>query len=421
MRNTDVAIIGAGPYGLSIAAHLKHLGVQFRIVGHPMHTWLNHMPKGMHLKSEGFASCLYDPESKFTLETYCKEKGIPYGKLGKPVPLDVFSAYGLEFQKRFVPQLEDQLATAVEKTPDGFRVVLEDGTSFLSRKVVLAVGLTHYDSVPPLFSGIPERFASHSSKHSAVDKFSGKDVVVIGGGASAVDLAALLYQVGARVNVLARKSRFRFHDPPANFDPSLLDQLRNPITGIGPGWELFFYSNAPLLFRLLPVETRLERVRKVLGPAPCWFTKEQVVGKVQLHVSTTVTSAKVENGKVSLQIVDGQGQESALVADHVIAATGYKVSLKRLEFLNEELRSKIHSVEDTPILSSNFESSIPGLYFVGVSAANSFGPLLRFAFGAGFTSKRLANHLAKLKQSPQLTKSEHSSVETEEPDEVNVR
>src|SRR5262245_36843024 len=95
MSMCDVAIVGAGPYGLSIAAHLKALGIDFRIFGKPMHTWQTHMPKGMKLKSEGFASLLYDPGSTFTLETYCKEKRIPYSPIGLPVPLEVFSAYGL--------------------------------------------------------------------------------------------------------------------------------------------------------------------------------------------------------------------------------------------------------------------------------------------------------------------------------------
>ena len=75
---TQVAIIGAGPYGLSIAAHLRSLGIPFRIFGTPVDTWRRHMPAGMSLKSDGFASCLSDPDDKGTLEAYCAERGIPY-------------------------------------------------------------------------------------------------------------------------------------------------------------------------------------------------------------------------------------------------------------------------------------------------------------------------------------------------------
>src|SRR5580704_12695153 len=99
MSKCRVAIIGAGPYGLSIAAHLKACGVDFRIFGSPMHTWTTQMPEGMRLKSEGFASSLYAPDSAFTLRDYCREQCIPYADLGLPVPLETFVAYGLRFQK----------------------------------------------------------------------------------------------------------------------------------------------------------------------------------------------------------------------------------------------------------------------------------------------------------------------------------
>ena len=113
---TDVAIIGAGPYGLSIAAHLKARGIRFRIFGKAMHAWLAHMPKGMRLKSEGFASCLYDPDSTFTLAKFCEREGLPYADLGVPPPLEVFSSYGLEFQKRFVPELEDKFVVSAARS-----------------------------------------------------------------------------------------------------------------------------------------------------------------------------------------------------------------------------------------------------------------------------------------------------------------
>jgi thioredoxin reductase len=420
MIDCDVAIIGAGPYGLSIAAHLKESGVNFRIFGHPMQTWRTHMPKGMRLKSEAFASSLYDPGSTFTLEVYCKENGIPYRHRGQPVPLEVFTAYGLDFQRRFVPELEEKLVTQLRRFPRGFRIQLEDGEILTARCAVVAVGLTHYAFLPPELAGLPEAFVTHSSKHSELAKFRGRDVAIVGAGASALDLAALLHQAGARVQVLTRQPTIRFHDPPGKRGPSLLDQLRNPLTGLGSGWQLFFYVNAPLLFRQLPLKLRLDRVKRVLGPAACWFVKEQVVGKVVLLTDFEISAARLANEKVDLQLIDGKGAVKTITVDHVIAATGYRVDLRRLGFLHEDLRATLKSVEHTPVLSSNFESSVPGLYFVGASAANTFGPLLRFAFGARFTSHRLAKHLAKSAAFATST-GKGAREEILEQDEVSVR
>jgi cation diffusion facilitator CzcD-associated flavoprotein CzcO len=421
MAQCDVAIIGAGPYGLSIAAHLRALGVDFRIFGNPMHTWLTHMPKGMRLKSEGFASSLYDPNSTFTLQAYCKEKGIAYSDIGLPVPLEVFASYGLEFQRRFVPELENKLVTSLKRSGHGFRVGLEDGETISARRVVTAVGLTHYRYVPPNLAALEGEFVTHSSRHNTVDKFKGREVAIVGAGASALDLAALLYQAGAHVQVVARKPVIRFHDPPENTEPSWFDRLRNPVTGIGPGWKLFLCTNAPLVFRQMPQEFRLAKVRQVLGPAPCWFTKAEVVGKIPLNVGVTVTDVKVHNGQVSLQLTDSAGTQKSLTADHVIAATGYRVDLRRLAHMDSDLQAGIRSVEHTPVLSSNFESSVPGLYFVGASAANTFGPLLRFAFGAGFTSRRLSRHLAKSRDGLQVSREPKANVEATNRDEVAVR
>ena len=421
MNQCDVAIIGAGPYGLSIAAHLRTLGVDFRIFGSPMHTWLTHMPKGMRLKSEGFASSLYDPGSTFTLEVYCKEKGIPYGRLGRPVPLEVFTAYGLEFQKRFVPNLENKMVESLKRSGDGFELGLDSGETLTARRVVMAVGLTHYSNFPAELAGLPPSLVSHSSKHSTVDQFRGREVAILGAGASALDLAALLNQAGARVQVLSRKPVIKFHDPPEKLEFSFFDQLRNPITGIGPGWKLFWCANTPLLFRQMPLKFRLDKVKSILGPAPCWFIKEEIIGKVQLLVDVSISEAKVQEGRVCLQLTDSAGTRKSVTVDHVIAATGYKVKLQRLVFMDAQLQSAIRSVEDTPVLSSNFQSTVPGLYFVGASAANTFGPLLRFAFGAGFTAGRLSKHLAKSAIRRPATDRSSSEIEASDRDEVGVR
>jgi thioredoxin reductase len=395
MKNCNVAIIGAGPFGLSIAAYLKAHKVDFRIFGSPMHTWMTQMPKGMRLKSEGFASSLYDPESSFTLRHYCQERNIPYADIGLPVPLETFTAYGLEFQKRLVPELENKIVTSVERATGGFRIGLQDGEVFFANRVVVAVGICHFGYVPPVLATLPEEFITHSSGHRDVDHFKGREIAVVGAGASALDLAALLHEAGASVQLIARRTAIRFHDPPSKTPPTLSARLRRPMTGIGPGWKLFFCANAPWAFHRLPKRYRVESVKKILGPAPGWFIKEQVVGKMPFHLGTSIEKASVKNGRVHLDLTNGNNTRKSIVADHVIAATGYRVDLERLKFLNSELQSDIRTVEHAPLLSSNFESSVPGLYFVGTSAANAFGPVMRFAFGAGYTAGHLSGHLAR--------------------------
>ena len=391
----ETAIVGAGPYGLSIAAHFRRRGIPFRIFGRPMDSWLNHMPKGMMLKSDGFASDIYDPEKAFTLRQFCAERGIKYADTGVPVQLDTFSAYGLAFRDRLVPELEDKLVASVDRAPGGFLLRLEDGETFQARKVVLAVGITHFEHVPENLAHLPAEFFSHSARHREVAPFRGRSVVVIGGGASALDLAGLLREAGADVQMVTRAGELHFHSQPTGKPRSWWQQIRHPQSGLGPGTRSRFYADAPGAFHYLPEGLRLYIVGKALGPSGGWFIRDKVIGKLPLHLGCTPQSAEVQNGKVHLNVRAADGSQSEIVTEHVIAATGYKVDMERLKFLNPEIRSKIKTLNKAPVLSSNFESSVPGLYFGGVAAANSFGPVMRFAFGAGFAARTITGGVAK--------------------------
>lgn len=386
----EVAIVGAGPYGLSIASFLAARGVRFRVFGQPMIAWSHQMPKGMRLKSEGFASSLADPKDEFTLAEYCKQEGVPYQDMHRPVPLETFVNYGLAFQKKFVPNLETTLVESIRPVTGGFELRLADGELVFARKVIMAVGITKFAHLPSVFSGITTDLVSHSSAHSDLERFKGREVAVVGAGASALDLAALLRQAGASVQVIARSSAVHFHNPPG--PPSLRDRLFHPATGIGTGIDKCFYVTVPHIFRWLPEKLRLDRMHKTLGPAPGWFVRDEVVGKVPIHLNTNVTRAWVENDQVNLELTDGN-QSQVLRFEHVIAATGYQVDVERLSILSPELRRNIRLTEKSPLLSAHFESSVKGLYFVGVAAANTFGPVMRFAFGARYTARRLSKHL----------------------------
>ncbi len=391
----DVAVIGAGPYGLSVAAHCRRLGIAFRIFGHPMDSWLAHMPKGMMLKSDGFASNIYDPESEFSLARFCAERRIEYGDTGIPVRLETFTAYGLAFQQRMVPMLEDKLVSSVERLPDAFLLRLEDGETLKARRVVLAVGITHFEHVPDNLAHLPQQFLSHSGRHQELEPFRGRDVVVIGSGASALDVAGLLSDVGAKPQLVSRSKELRFHSQPTGKPRSLWQRIRHPQSGLGPGIRSRFFANAPLAFHYLPERLRLKTVRKALGPSGGWFSRDKVIGRVPLRLGHVPVRADVQDGMVRLSLSGPDGTASEITADHIIAATGYRVDIGRLEFLSPRIRSTLKAVNKTPILSSSFESSVPGLYFVGIAAANSFGPVMRFACGAGFAAKHVSNALTK--------------------------
>jgi cation diffusion facilitator CzcD-associated flavoprotein CzcO len=394
VTTTDIAVIGAGPYGLSLAAHLRGRGQNVRIFGSPMDSWAHHMPQGMHLKSEGFASDLYDPEAELTLKAYCATRNIPYADIGLPVAIETFIAYGLEFQRRFVPELENVQIASLTQSAQDFELITSQGETLRARRVVVAAGIVKFAYLPPVLAAIAGPMVSHSSQHSDLGEFKGRKVAVLGAGASAVDIAALLQQVGAEVELIARRQTILFHDPPQEPRP-LLQRLKAPRSGLGIGWRSRLCTDIPLVFHALPQSLRVRAVQRHLGPAPCWFVRDAVAGRLPMRLGTTLAGAQIHAACVRLVLTQPGRDDTQVEADHVIAATGYRADVSRLPFINQTLQARINRVEGAPALNRHFESSVSGLYFVGAAAANSFGPLLRFAFGAKFAAKRVAARLAR--------------------------
>ena len=349
----------------------------------------------MHLKSEGFASNLCDPEGSFTLKAYCAEQAIPYADIGVPVAVETFVAYGLEFQRRFVPELENVQVTSLKHSTRGhFELTTAAGGAVQARRVVVATGIVSFAYLPPSLATIPAAMCSHSSQHNDLRGFRDRRVAVLGAGASALDIAALLLQAGADVELVARRPTIPFHDPPNEPRP-WLQRLKAPRSGLGTGWRSRMCTDLPLVFHAMPRSLRVRAVARHLGPAPCWFVRDAVEGRVPMHLGVTIAESRAHQGRARLVLRKSGQDDQPLDVDHVIAATGYKPAVSRLSFMDESLRARLEQVQEAPALNRYFESSVAGLYFVGVAAANSFGPLLRFAYGAKFATERVGARLTR--------------------------
>ena len=218
---------------------------------------------------------------------------------------------------------------------------------------------------------------------------------MIGAGSSASDLAGLLHENGANVRLIARRKSLLFHTKTETGKRrSLWQQIRHPSSGLGPGIRSRLFSDAPQLFRYLPERLRLHIVRTHLGPSGGWFARDKVMGHVPLLLGYTVEKAHAQERGVKLELRATDGTTQVIETNHVIAATGYKVDVDRLRFLSADIRSALRTVERAPLLTSKFESSVPGLYFIGLASANTFGPLVRFAYGAQFSARHLSLALA---------------------------
>lgn len=384
---TDVVVLGAGPYGLSAAAHLNACGLNVRVFGETMSFWDRHMPEGMCLRSPWEASQLSDPGKALTIDAF---EVAMSGPVSRPIPIRRFIAYGRWFQSRAVPNLEQRKVTEIERDRPGFRVALADGEVVRCRRVIIAGGIGPFAVRPPQFAGIPLDLASHSSEQRDLARFREKRVVVIGGGQSALESAALLHERQADVELIVRNSAvyWTWQRPWLHtFRP--VGALLYAWPDVGPA----FISHAvakPSLYRSLPRRVQDSWRFKSLRPNGVGWLKPRL-GDVRISPGRDVRSAAIRGKRLELKLSDGSERS----VDHVLMATGYRVNVRKYEFLSALLRSALSLVDGCPVLTSGFESSVSGLHFLGAPAMWSFGPLMRFVAGADFAARTMTKAVVR--------------------------
>ena len=383
--NDTTVVIGAGPYGLSVAAHLKERGVPVLVFGKPMEFWQN-MPAKMYLKSVWTASTFSDLTGKYSLNQYTIATKTPRQE---PIPLPYFLAYGAWFQEQTAPDVDQTYVQLLSRDGKGFHLDLADGRSVKASRVVVATGITLFTYVPDFARDLPPTLASHTQFHKDFSPFKGKNVAVIGSGQSGLETAALLHEVGAEVELIARgpviwidrrlyrstgAARHLFY-PPSDVGPPGLNQL----------------TARPLLYRLLPDKTRDTLARRAIRPAGADWLRERVEEQVKITPSTQIISATPQGRGVCLKLSDGTTRE----IDYLFLGTGFRPNLHKLPFLDASLQEQVQDNTGFPILSQEFESSVSGLHFAGALGGFTFGPICRFVAGSPIAAQQIGRHAAR--------------------------
>jgi cation diffusion facilitator CzcD-associated flavoprotein CzcO len=366
---------------MSIAAHLRTAGIPHEIFGSPFESWRQFMPNGMVLKSERFASNLWDSKRIFTFESYCRSHNLSYQPVGDPLPLSLFLRYGEWFRENTAPNLHEVKVVNIQHISKNFQLDLADGRTLTSRRIVLATGHMAYRVVPSPLAELSEPQVMHSTGIGDVARYAGRRIIIIGGGQSALETAALLHESGAHVRILARRSRIEWNAP--SQPRAFLKRLISPDAGIASGWKSYAISEFPRTFRWrFPPTKRHRFVATSYGPSGAWWLRQRVDGRIDISTNTTVEDASEHAGLVTLEIAAPSGRHE-VTADHVILATGFRVDIDQLKFLDPDLRQSIRREgAGIPALNSHLETSVPGLTIVGIASAPIFGPIMRFMYGA---------------------------------------
>jgi thioredoxin reductase len=388
-----VAIIGAGPYALSLASHLAAQNVEHRIFGRPMSFWSQIAESGneRYLKSYCFGTNISSPKSGFSFADYSRPRQL---ETFEPCSIGHFASYGRWFQKTNVNWVEPVDAVQIERPDDEFLITLENGERFSAAHVVMATGLSRFSRIPEVLTPLPSARVSHTSKITKFANFKGQDVAVIGGGQSALEAAALLHEAGARPQLVVRKEALRWQTRVSQ-SRSFWRRLRSPISGLGSGPVAWALTHLPGVIHFLPEALRTRFVQNHLAAEGAWWLRGRVENLMPIHTGTTVIAANETADRIILRLRDAKdGRERQIAVDHVIAGTGYDVDVDRLDVLHDKIRRGIGRLWRAPSLNCFFESSVPGLAFIGPASAMSFGPLFRFVVGADYAARIVSTDIA---------------------------
>lgn len=382
----EVAVIGAGPHGLSAATHLRRARVQAAVFGVPMGFW-KAMPEGMLLRSNMSATSMIETVGPLSLPAYAEAIG---AQVEQPVPLGDFIAYGSWVQRMAVPDVDERAVTALERTSSGFSLDLDDGQRVAARRVVIACGIAPFERLPQGFEHLPRERISHTAHHHDLRAFDGRRVAVVGGGQSAFESAVLMQERGAaEVEVLVRGDAIvwlRGHGVKKAL--GRLGPIVYAPTDVGPLWYSRLVEK-PDLFRHLPRDAQTRIAKRSIRPACSHFVRVRL-DQVRVSTGVEVVGAQVDGGALRLSLSDGSARE----VDHLMFGTGYKVDVARYAFLGGDILGDLRQADGYPVLSRGLESSVPGLHFVGAPAAWSFGPIMRFVSGSWYAGRAVAREIA---------------------------
>ena len=324
MRQYPVAVIGAGPYGLAVAAHLLDRGIPTIVFGKTMAFW-ERMPTGMFLKSVWSASSIADPHGQYSLDRYVATTGYRYQE---PIPLSDFVDYGRWVQRNTAPEIDPTFVRSLSRDGKLFRLELEDGRSITTGSVVVATGIQSYAFLPDFARDLPPTLATHTQDHTEFSRFAGKQVAVLGRGQSAVQTAAFLHEAGADVEVIAR-GPIIWIQRKLYERGGIARRIFYTPSDVGPpglNWVIQF----PSLYFQLPEELRRKIDQRATRPAGAKWLRDRVEGQVRVTAGTEVIRARPKGDRLRITLDDS----SSRVVDHLFAATGYRPDIERSAFID---------------------------------------------------------------------------------------
>lgn len=370
---TDVLIIGAGPYGVSLAYDLYRRKVPFQVVGKAFSLWFDHLVPGIQLRSDWRASQLYSRDGHLDIDRYLRMHYSPkkaYSVKQGRVPSALFQDY-LRWVLTELPfKVVDERILELHQDGSDFVAQTSSGGELRARRVVCATGIESHRNLPRELASLPA--VVHGWNTSEYCSMKNHRLLVVGGGQSAAEAIACLGDSNQITWV--HRSPLVFFSEPINLPKPLFD----------------------LALRLSAIFYRLPRgARSLLGRR---FLESTITPDLESTVMRkSISRLQMDVADLGLMVGGPErvySQQLNEAFDKVIACTGYRYALSTIRFLSRDLLRRIASLHQVPVLNRHYETSLKNLYMVGGIAEPTHGPAQRFMFGCRDATRTVGAALA---------------------------
>ncbi len=365
IERAPLVVIGAGPYGLAIAATALRQGVEPIVLGERMMFWRRNMPRGMLLRSG--PEWHLDSLGILTLEAYLAELNLTPEDV-HPIPVEVFIDYADWFVDAVGLELRAGMVTGIERTHEGVRVRLDDGSLIDTEMAVATPGAAPFANIPEeITESLPATSYDHTCGLIDFATLAGKRVLIVGGRQSAFEWAALIgEQTDAEIHIVHR------HDPP-RFAPSdwgFVEPLVESTVSVR-GW----YRSLSHLEQEQITERHFLEGRLKLEP---WLPERLAKKTITRWPNRNIERWQVRpGGEIEARLTD----DDTVLADHVLLATGYRVDVMKVPYLCG-LADELETADGFPVLDEDSQTSVSGLYITGQAAVRDFGAFFGFVGAA---------------------------------------
>lgn len=377
-QQPSLVVLGAGPYGLSLAALALERSIQTTVIGMPMSFWREHMPARMFLRSS--ADWHIDAASNHTIRSFFEDRGIR-AKEVDPIPIALFLEYANWFIRCKRIPIRETHVRHLRQVDGCFEVELESGERLRADRVATAPGIASFATIPTWARDLPRARAAHTFDAVRFENYAGQRVLIVGGRQSAYEWAALIAEHGAeRVDVVHRHDTPRFEFVDWQFvDPLVTNTLTHR------GW----WRNLADAERESIARRFWEAGRLTLEP---WLVPRLDRGNVHRWPQTEIVEAAEDrrSGELLLRLSNAE----RLTVDRIVFATGYRADVSRVPYL-EGVLDRLRISDGSPDLDESLQTSLPGLYMTGFVATRDFGPFFGFVRATPASSALIVEDLLR--------------------------